>query len=105
MPAEVRFGFGRRLGLSGLVHGDHSELVPLALTQPRYSRLQLVNCGHTVLVIGDQGVKPAAKFVFLLNDVVCNGTAAVIFGFIPSQCDGFVVEINNLGFARLAWRS
>ena len=92
-------------GLPGLVDRHDPELVPLALAQPRHPRLQLVNGRHAVVVIRDESVKPAAEFVFLLNDVVCNGTAAVIFGFIPSQCDGFVVEINNLGFARLAWRS
>ena len=105
MSAEVGLGLGRGLRLAGLVDGDDSELVPLALAQPRYSSLQLVNGGHTVLVIGDQRVKPAAKLVFLLNDVVCDGSASVVLGFVPSQCDGFVVEINNLRFARLAWRS
>ena len=105
MSTQVRLGLGRGLGLAGLVDGDNPELIPLALAQPRYSRLQLVDGGHTVLVIGDQRVKPAAKLVFLLNDVVCDGSATVVLGFVPSQCDGFVVEINNLGFPRLAWRS
>ena len=87
VSAEVGFGFGGRLRLSGLVDSDHSELVPLALAKAWHSRLQLVNGGHTVLVIGDEGIKPATELVFLLNDVVCDGSTAVILGFSPSECD------------------
>ena len=105
VPAEVRFGFGGRLRLSGLVDGDHSELVPLALAQARHSRLQLVDGGCAVLVVGDEGVEPAAKLVFLLNDVVGDRSTTILLGFVPSQGDRLVVKVNNLGFSRGAGRS
>ena len=105
MPAEVRFGFGGRLRLSGLVDGDHSELVPLALAQARHSRLQLVDCCCAVLVVSDESIKPSSELVFLLDDVVTDGTATVALWFLPPQCDGFVVKVNNLWFTGLAGRS
>ena len=104
MSAQVRFGLGARLGLSRLVDGDHTELVDLALAQPRHPRLQLVDGGHAVLVISNESIKPAAKLVLLLNDVVRDRAATVILGFVPTQGDGLVVKVNNLGFAGLAWR-
>ena len=105
VPAEVRFGFGGRLRLSGLVDGDHSELVPLALAQTRHSGLQLVDCRRAVLVIGDESIKPAAELVFLLNDIVRDGTATVLLGLVPSQCDRLVVEVDNLWLSRGTGRS
>ena len=105
VSAEVGFGFGGRLGLSGLVDSDHSELVPLALAQARHSRLQLVDCCCAVLVVGDESVKPAAKLVFLLNDIVRDRAATILLGLVPSQCDRLVVEVDNLRLSRCAGRS
>ena len=105
MPAEVRFGFGGRLRLSGLVDGDNSELVPFALAQAWHSRLQLVDCCCAVLVVGDESIKPAAKLVFLLDDVVRDRAATVLLGLVPSQGDRLVVEVDNLRLSRGAGRS
>ena len=105
MSAEVRFGFRRWFRFSRLVDSDHSELIPLALTQTRHSCLQLINGGHAVLIISDQSIKPASELVFLLDDVVGDGSASIILRFLPSQCDGFIVKINNLWLSRLTWRS
>ena len=105
VSAEVGFGFGGRLRLSGLVDSDHSELVPLALTKAGHASLQLVNSRHAVLVVSDEGVKPASELVFLLDDVVADGTAAIALRLLPPECDGFVVKVDNLGFTRLAGRS
>ena len=87
VSAEVGFGFGGRLGLSGLVDGDHSELVPLALAQAWHSSLQLVDCCRAVLVVRDESVKPAAKLVFLLDDVVRDWSTTILLGPVPSQGD------------------
>ena len=100
VPAEVGFGFGGRLRLSGLVDGDDSELVPFALAQARHSRLQLVDCCCAVLVVGDESIKPAAKLVFLLNDVVRDRAATVLLGLVPSQRDRLVVKVDNLWLSR-----
>ena len=105
VSAEVGFGLRRWVGLSCLVDGDHSELVPLAFTQPGHASLQLVDGRHTVLVVGDEGIEPAAELVFLLDDVVADGAAAVTLGLLPPECDGLVVEVDNLWFTRLAGRS
>ena len=105
VSAEVRFGFGGRLRLSGLVDSDHSELVPLALAQAWHPRLQLVDGGSAVLVVGDESVEPAAELVFLLDDVVRDRTATVLLGLVPSQGDRLVVEVDNLWLSRCAGRS
>ena len=105
VSAEVGFGFGGRLRLSGLVDSDHSELVPLAFTQAGHAGLQLVNGGDTVLVVSDESIKPTSELVFLLDDVVTDGTATIALGFLPPQCDGFVVKVDNLWFTWLAGRS
>ena len=88
-------------GFSCLVDGHNSELVPLALAQTRYPGLELVNGGHAVVIIRDQSVKPAAKLVFLLNNEVCDRSASVIRGFVPSECDTLIVKVNNSRFSRL----
>ena len=100
VSAEVRFGFRGRLRLSGLVDGDHSELVPLALAQARHSRLQLVDCCCAVLVVRDESIKPAAELVFLLNDIVRDRAATILLGLVPSQRDRLVVEVDNLWLSR-----
>ena len=87
VSAEVGFGFGRGFGLSRLVDCDDPELVPLALAQPRHPGLELVDGRHAVLVVRDEGVKPAAELVLLLDDVVCDGPPAVVLGLVPAQCD------------------
>ena len=105
VSAEVGFGFGGRLRLSGLVDSDHSELVPLALAKAWHSRLQLVNGGSAVLVVGDESVEPAAELVFLLDDVVGDGAATVLLRLVPSQRHRLVVEVDNLRLSRCAGRS
>merc|ERR1712211_140966 len=102
---KVGFGFGGRLRLSGLVDSDHSELVPLALAQAWHSRLQLVNSGSAVLVVGDESVEPAAELVFLLDDIMGDGAATVLLRLVPSQRHRLVVEVDNLGFSRGTGRS
>ena len=87
VSAEVGFGFRRGFGLSRLVDCDDPELVPLALAQPRHPGLELVDGGHAVLVVRDEGVEPAAELVLLLDDVVCDGPPAVVLGLVPAQCD------------------
>ena len=57
-----------------------------------------------VLIISYEGIKPAAELVLLLDDIVCDGTASIVLGFVPPQRDRFVVKVNNLGFAWLARR-
>ena len=105
VSAEVGFGFGGRLRLSGLVDSDHSELVPLALAKAWHSRLQLVNGGSAVLVVGDESVEPAAELVFLLDDIMGDGAATVLLRLVPSQRHRLVVEVDNLGFSRGTGRS
>ena len=69
---------------SCLVDGHNPELVPLALAKPRHPRLQLVDGGHAIVVVRDQGVKPTSELVFLLDDKMSDGPASVISGFVPS---------------------
>ena len=94
-----------RIRLSCLVDRDDPELVPLALAQAGHAGLQLVDCGLAVLVVGDQGVEPSAELVLLLDDVVGDGSAAVVLGLVPPQGHGLVVEVGDLGLAGLAGRS
>ena len=105
MSAEVGLGLGRGVRLARLIDRDDAKLIPLALAEAGHPRLQLVNRGHAVLVVRDEGVKPAAEFVFLLDDVVGDGTPAVVLGLVPSQCHGFVVKVHNFRLARGAGRS
>ncbi len=98
------FSFGGRIGFAGLVHGNYSELIPLSFAEAGHTGLQLVYGRCAVLVVCYESVEPAAKFVFFLNDVVCDGTASVVLGFVPAECHGLVVEVDNLGFTRRAGR-
>ena len=59
-----------RIRFASLVDSNDSELVPFALTEAWNARFQLLDGGHTVVVVGDEGVEPASEFVFLLNNVV-----------------------------------
>lgn len=101
----MRFSFRTRIGFSGLVDSNDPELIPFTLTETWNPGLQLIYSCYTVLIVCDKGIEPAAEFVFLLNDIVRNGTATIMFGFIPSQGDRFVVKINNLRFSRCTRRS
>ena len=105
MSAEVWLGLGRGVGLARLVDRNDTELVPLALAQAGHPRLQLVDGRHAVLVVRDEGVEPAAEFVFLLDDVVGDGPAAVVLGLVPPQGDGFVVKVHDSRLAGRAGRS
>lgn len=80
-------GFGGGVGLSGLVDGNHPELVPLALAQAGHACLQLVDGGCAVLVVCDEGIEPASELVFLLDDVVGDGPAPVVLGLVPPKGD------------------
>ena len=93
------------LRLAGLVDCDDPELVPLALAEAGHPRFQVVDLGTAVGVVGDERVEPAAEFVLLLNDVVRDGPAAVVFRLGPLQRDRLVVEVGYLRLTRLAWRS
>merc|ERR1712183_512358 len=61
---------------------------------------QLLNGGDAIIIISDKSIKPATKFVLLLDDVVTNGSATSIFRFAPSQSHRFVVKVHDLGFTR-----
>ena len=98
-------GFGGGVGLSGLVDGNHPELVPLALAQAGHACLQLVDGGCAVLVVCDEGIEPASELVFLLDDVMRNWATTILFWLVPSESDRFVVKVNNLWLTRLAGRS
>ena len=102
MSAEVRFRVRRGVRLSGLVDGDDPELVPLSLAKSGHAGLQVVDRRVAVLVVGDEGVKPAAKLVLLLNDVVRDRPAAVVLRLVPLQGHGLVVEVCDLGLSWLA---
>ena len=84
VPGQVGLGLIAWPRLPGLVNRHNPELVPLALAQTRHPGLQLVNCGAAVVIIRDEGVKPAAEFVFLLDDEMCDGPTSVISGLVPS---------------------
>ena len=84
VPGQVGLGLVAWPGLPGLVDRHDPELIPLALAKTRHPRLKLVNGGAAVVIVGNQGVKPAAKFVFLLNYEMCNGATSVISGLVPS---------------------
>ena len=105
MSAEVGLSFGGGLGLASLVDSDDPELVPLALAQAGHPRFQLIDGGCTVLVVCDEGVEPAAKFVFLLDDVVGDGATSILLGLVPPKSDRLVVEVHNLRLARSTWWS
>ena len=101
----MRFGFWRWVRFSCLVDSDHPELIPLAFAETRYPCFQLINGGHTVLVVSDECIKPSSELVLLLDDVVGDGSASIVLGLLPAQCDGLVVKVNNLWFTRLTGRS
>ena len=84
VPGQVGLGLVARPRLPGLVGRHDPELIPLALAQTWHPGLQLVNRGATVVVVRDEGVKPAAEFVFLLDDEMCDRSTSVISGLVPS---------------------
>lgn len=96
---------GRRVRFSGLVDGNDSELVPFALAQAGHPGLKVVDRSHAVVVVSDEGIEPAPKFVLLLNDVVANRPASCVFGLCPPEGDRFVVEVNNFGLPGGSGRS
>lgn len=70
VSAKVGSGLRRWLRFSGFVHSNNAELVPLALAQSRHPSLQVLDGGDAVRIVRNQGVKPAAELVLLLNDVM-----------------------------------
>ena len=85
---------------AGLINGDNAELVPFAFAEAWDAGLQLFNGGHAVVVVGDEGVEPASKLVFLLNDIVADGAASIILGFAPSEGHWLVIKVHDLRLTR-----
>ena len=93
MSAEVGLGLETGERLPCLVDGHYAELVPLALAEPGHARLQLVDGGAAVVIVRHEGVEPSAELVLLLDDVVGDGTAAVVQRLVPLQGHRLVVEL------------
>ena len=100
MSRKVRFSFVAWPRLSRLVDRHNPELIPLALTQTRHPRLQLINGGHAVIIISDQSIKPASELVFLLDDEVSDRSSSIISWFVPSQSHTFIIKVNNSWLSR-----
>ena len=68
------------LRLARLRDRNHAKDVALAEAEAGYPGLQFGNGGHTIVVVRLEGVVPAAELVLLLDDVVRDGTPAVVPG-------------------------
>ena len=84
VPGQVGLGLVARPRLPGFVGRHDPELIPLALAQTWNASFQFLDGGGAIVVIGDQCVEPTAEFVFLLNNVVTNGSSTSVFGFGPT---------------------
>ena len=76
----------------------------VTFTQPRNSGLKFVNGSHTVIIVSDEGVEPTPELVLLLDDEMCDGSAATVGGFVPPQCDALVVKVDNPRLSGLTGR-
>ena len=63
----------------------------------KLAALTNISLGNAGLVISHQCVKPSSKLVLLLDDVVRDGTAAVVGWRGPPQSNRLVVKVNDLG--------
>ena len=84
VPAKVRFCFKAWPRLSGFVNSNNTKLVPFSFTETRNSCFQFINNSTTVGIICHKSIKPATKSVFFLNNVMCDGSATIICGPVPS---------------------
>ena len=93
-------GVGRGIRFAGLIDGNYAELIPFAFTESWHARFQLFDGSHAVVVISDERIKPATKFVLFLDDVVTDGATASVLGFGPSQSYRFIIKVYDLRFSR-----
>jgi hypothetical protein len=66
------------LRLARLRDRNHAKDVALAEAEAGNAGLQFGNSGDTIVVVRLEGVVPAAELVLLLDDVVRDGTPAVV---------------------------
>ncbi len=80
VATEVRLRLPTGLRFARLRDRNHAKDVAFAEAEAGNAGLQLGNGGHTVVVVRLEGVVPAAELVLLLDDVVRDGTPAVVPG-------------------------
>jgi len=78
VATQVRLRLPTRLRFARLRHRNHAKDVALPQAQAGYAGLQFRNSGDAVVVVRLERVVPAAELVLLLDDVMSDGTAAVV---------------------------
>lgn len=100
----MRFGLYAGPRLSCLIDGDYPELVPLSFAESRDPRFEFIDRGAGVVVIGDERVEPTAEAILLLDDVVRDGSSAVVRRLAPSERHRLVIEVTDGRLLRLGRR-